>query len=539
MEKFILNSCSHQHTKRALIVMASAFGWVYIVFIFLSKIGKDQAPSVLFPDTSTVKFSSNYAQQLRIYEQDGQVALPQQIPAKDMSAHLSISLELEATLPQKLVEFTAPDHDDGDLCAGKYIYMYDLPPRFNQDLIDNCSTLSPWTNMCTYLLNGGFGPVMKDLDAQFPKTGWYATNQFSLEVIFHNRIKRYKCLTTDYSLANAFFVPFYAGLDFSRYLYGFKTMVRDADSKAIARWLRNQPGWKGMGGKDHFMVGGRVTWDFRRAGDSDDEWGNKLLFLPGIEQMTMLVLEASPWFPNDVGIPYPTYFHPKHDSEIVHWQKRVEGSKRAALFCFAGAPRPTIEESIRESIIHQCNRSEYCRLLEQCDYGLFNCRKPAAVMKLFEESVFCLQPPGDSLTRRSIFDSMLAGCIPVFFHQESAYSQYVWHLPKNYTSYSVFISGDNIRRENLNIEKVLRGIPTRKIRRMREEVIRIIPEFIYADPEHHLQTMRDAFDITVQAVLDKVKNNSRSTTQNQIEFLAAESNKNETMMRDEKLDHGQ
>jgi hypothetical protein len=34
---------------------------------------------------------------------------------------------------------------------------------------------------------------------------------------------------------------------------------------------------------------------------------------------------------------------------------------------------------------------------------------------------------------------MLAGSIPVFFHPGSAYVQYIWHLPKNYTRYSVFI----------------------------------------------------------------------------------------------------
>ncbi|XWS09224.1 hypothetical protein CRYUN_Cryun40dG0067200 [Craigia yunnanensis] len=39
-------------------------------------------------------------------------------------------------------------------------------------------------------------------------------------------------------------------------------------------------------------------------------------------------------------------------------------------------------------------------------------------MRVFQSSIFCLQPLGDSYTRRSIFDSILAGCIPVLFHPD-------------------------------------------------------------------------------------------------------------------------
>jgi len=29
--------------------------------------------------------------------------------------------------------------NQGDSCAGRYIYIYDLPPQFNTDLVKNCS----------------------------------------------------------------------------------------------------------------------------------------------------------------------------------------------------------------------------------------------------------------------------------------------------------------------------------------------------------------------------------------------------------------
>nr|GEV69783.1 hypothetical protein CTI12_AA330670 [Tanacetum cinerariifolium] len=49
-------------------------------------------------------------------------------------------------------------------------------------------------------------------------------------------------------------------------------------------------------------------------------------------------------------------------------------------------------------------------------------------------------PPGDTPTRRSAFDSLLAGCIPVFFEELSAKKQYVWHFPEDeHDEFSIMI----------------------------------------------------------------------------------------------------
>ncbi|KAJ7980843.1 xyloglucan galactosyltransferase KATAMARI1-like [Quillaja saponaria] len=140
----------------------------------------------------------------------------------------------------------------------------------------------------------------------------------------------------------------------------------------------------------------------------------------------------------------------------------------------------------------------------ECDIRGNKCHKPVFVMKMFQSSVFCIQPPGDSYTRRSTFDSILAGCIPVFFHPGSAYIQYLWHLPKDYTRYSVFITGKDVKDGKISIEKILHRIPKSKVVTMREEVIRMIPRVIYADPRSRLENFEDAFDITVKGVLERV-----------------------------------
>ncbi|KAL8057400.1 hypothetical protein ABFX02_04G181000 [Erythranthe guttata] len=391
-------------------------------------------------------------------------------------------------------------------CTGRYVYVHELPSRFNHDYIKECKLLNKWHDMCQYFVNSGLGESLGNPQRLFLPSGWYITHQFSLEVIFHNRMKQYECLTNDSSKAAAIFVPYYSGLDVSRYLWDSdKASVKDSDSIELLKWLREKPEWKLMNGRDHFLVSGRITWDFRRAVDNYTEWGNKLMVLPESQNMTMLTIESSPWDKNDFAIPYPTYFHPRTDEQVLEWQNKMRRQKRRSLFCFAGAPRPNMEDSIRSEIMSQCAAApKKCRLIE-CKNDKHNCLKPANVMRMFQNSVFCLQPPGDSFTRRSTFDSILAGCIPVFFSPGSAYVQYLWHLPKDHGSYSVLIPEGDVKRKGVSIDSVLSRIPRSRVSAMREKVIKLIPSVVYADPRSRLKRLDDAFDLTVRGVVRRVE----------------------------------
>lgn len=178
---------------------------------------------------------------------------------------------------------------------------------------------------------------------------------------------------------------------------------------------------------------------------------------------------------------------------------------RKALFAFVGAPRPELESSIRGKLIEQCQASSACKLLD-CNSGGNNCAQPGTIMRVFQRSIYCLQPTGDFYTRRSAFDSFQGGCIPVSFHPGSAYNQYLWHLPKNHTKYSMFIPVKNVTDLNeVSIEKTLLGISKTKELAMREELIRLIPNLVYSDPMSRLETP-DAFDIAVKRILERIEN---------------------------------
>ncbi|CAN6296557.1 unnamed protein product [Urochloa humidicola] len=400
----------------------------------------------------------------------------------------------------------------GDPCHGRYIYIYNLPPRFNADIIRDCRKTDGdhWGDLCASLSNAGLGRPLTDDDGVFTgEAGWHDTHQFALDAIFHNRMKQYECLTNRSSAAAAVFVPFYAGFDFAR--YRDDGADRDAASTDLMVWLTGQFQWgRRMGGRDHFLVAGRRGFDFFRRGSDVDTGRGSGLLMRAARNMSVLVLESTLRHGGgDYAVPYPTYFHPRSDADVLRWQERLRGQRRTRFMAFVGAPRPDTPVSIRvrNHVIAQCKASSACAMLGCArSPGSTRCRNhtPGNIMRLFQKASFCLQPPGDSWTRQSVFDSMVAGCIPVFFHTASAYKQYRWHLPKHHLSYSVYIPDADVRERNVSIEAVLRAIPPATVERMRKEVIKLIPTVIYADPRSRLETIKDAFDVAVEGILDTV-----------------------------------
>ncbi|KAJ7545194.1 hypothetical protein O6H91_09G110200 [Diphasiastrum complanatum] len=383
-------------------------------------------------------------------------------------------------------------------CNGSLVYVYNLPTQFNSDLIKNCSTINPWVSICPSLSNAGMGVALKDPPWP-PSEAWYATDQFATEVIFHNRLQRYPCTTDDPELATAFFVPFYAGLAVFRHLFvPDAVQQRDELSNQLLEWLSRQYYWRRNGGWDHFFVIGRITWDFRRLDDTG--WGSSFLQLQAMQNTTRLLIERSPWDDQDIGIPYPTSFHPRQDEDVRQWQDYVRNRTRSNLFGYAGGPRKQFSNDFRQILLQQCDESGSCKALD-CSNG--KCDHPKPVMDLFLDSTFCLQPRGDSFTRRSTFDALLAGCIPVFFWTQSAYIQYYWHLPADPSSYSIFISKDAIK-NGTSIKQVLLDLPEDKLTAMQSTVAELIPSIIYANPQSSFTKTADAFDLAIKGVVNRV-----------------------------------
>lgn len=404
-----------------------------------------------------------------------------------------------------LMEQKVPDETSSSACRYGYIYVYDLPSVFNRDIISNCTALNPWTDVCPTLANGGLGESLGEASPLGQIGSWYTTDQFTAEIVFHNRILQHQCLTDKMEKASGFYVPFYAGLDVGRYLWeGSSAERRDRVSNQFLDWLIEQPAWKRSGGSDHFIMIGRLTWDFRRS--KDENWGSSLFHNPAMQNTTKLLIERNPWDVKEMAVPYPINFHPQSDADLVTWQNHIRGLKRSNLFSFAGAPRERFPDDFRSILFEQCRQAERCQSL---DCSNRTCDDNQKTLELFMDSTFCLQPRGDSFTRRSTFDCLLAGSIPVFFWHRSAYMQYQWHLPADEASYSVFISKQDMR-NGTKIEEVLKAFSPEKVQSMQEAVIQLVPRVVYAASGFSLQ-QNDAFDVAIEGVMKGFKELSVSS----------------------------
>ncbi|KAL6651240.1 hypothetical protein ACP70R_010165 [Stipagrostis hirtigluma subsp. patula] len=406
-------------------------------------------------------------------------------------------------------------------CERGLVYVYDLPAVFNEELLGLCHALAPWYSLCPYLANDGLGLPAEgtNLSSLLPREllgSWYASDQFALEHIVHRRLLSHRCRTADPARAAAFFVPFYAGLAVGRHLWAANATDadRDRDCVALLEWLHAQPHYRRSRGWDHFIALGRITWDFRRSPDGGG-WGGSFLTMPGLANVTRLVIERDPWDDMDVGIPYPTGFHPRTAADVRAWQRYVARSPRPRLFAFAGAPRSSIKGDFRGLLLEECQAAgaAACAALD-CAEG--RCIKNnALVMQLFMGARFCLQPRGDSFTRRSLFDCMVAGAVPVLFWRRTAYRQYGWFLPVDggrEEEWSVFIDRHALRAGNLTLRGALAAIPESRVRQMRKRVVQLIPRLVYsaADGTGLGGGMKDAVDVMVDGMLRRAAEQRRS-----------------------------
>ncbi|PIN14953.1 Acetylglucosaminyltransferase EXT1/exostosin 1 [Handroanthus impetiginosus] len=383
-------------------------------------------------------------------------------------------------------------------CEGRGIYVYELPSKFNKDLLVQCDGMIPWLNFCKFLSNEGLGEPIYKLGR-----GWYHTHQYSLEPIFHARALNHPCRVYNQDEAKLFYVPYYGGLDILR--WHFKNVsndVKDAMALDLVRWLEAQTPWYRNLGKDHVFVLGKISWDFRRNDKSS--WGTRLLELDEMQNPVKLLIERQPWQVNDIGIPHPTYFHPHEDDDIITWQLKVIKSERENLVSFAGADRPDSPESIRSVLIEQCTSTSNgeCKFLN-CSSG--QCDKPESIIELFMSSEFCLQPPGDSPTRKSVFDSLVSGCIPVLFDPMTVYYQYPWHFQEDRDKYSVFIDKEDVRKKSVNVVERLMKIPERERENMRRFIAyELLPGLVYGDQNAKFDKFQDAFSVTINNLLERV-----------------------------------
>ena len=107
------------------------------------------------------------------------------------------------------------------------------------------------------------------------------------------------------------------------------------------------------------------------------------------------------------------------------WRPRTFLRKRVHLASFCGSTLGTPNaRTIRQAVVRDCQRANSSCSFGTCDPGAVPQAGRPAPLKARMESIFCLEPPGFGETRRSAIDSLLLGCVPVFFMKDSTFDGY-------------------------------------------------------------------------------------------------------------------
>ena len=325
-------------------------------------------------------------------------------------------------------------------------FIYDLPPTFNLDLQDCVSRPDPSIN-ARHCGTGNQMYTTKNMTA-------YDTWQFALEVILHHKLMFSPHRTLDPEQADAFYIPFYSSSAcFCDHYSTENPSSRVLEDELVAFLMNSTYYRKGI---PHFMALSRIQ---REHADPSCT----LLYHQEFSNVTFVGIEREsrhqrlehalkiplPRIPLVV-VPYPSYgyLHPNHDGKYL---ESIKNQPRNTLVLLAASVQP--KNPLRAKLLEQFSHHSTNKSAEE--YFKLNPDKEIVNRILFvtpeshldhrkhtldwmARSHFCLQPKGDSPTRKSFYDSIISGCIPVLF-SDGTYVPYPFERHIDYASFVVTI----------------------------------------------------------------------------------------------------
>ncbi|XP_071085420.1 uncharacterized protein [Haliotis cracherodii] len=368
------------------------------------------------------------------------------------------------------------------------VYIYDLPPKFNMD-IKNC--ISPRISdhiSCFNFSNNGFGDFLYEKGDMRV----HNTNQFSLEVVMHHQLANSRYRTYDPKEADVFYIPSYIGV-----MFFCKRLSANVSSLTteLFEMLDTWPYFKQ--GKPHFAALAKIE---------REQSSTRYPYLknPHCQNVTYLAIEKEAMISwrSQIGlqkqriivVPYPSYVHRNTlytSSQAINSPGVDE--RKVFLFLASSTRRSNFFRAILidqfQTKITGTSKAKYLEtattLPEQLMLVTTECSKTHLniTVEWMENSVFCLQPQGDSPTRKSFYDSIQSGCIPVIFkfgHQDVVYP---FQSVLNYTDFTVSVESHHIQNDRENILDILKKIPKTEIRRLQKNLVLVARQFQYSVPD--------------------------------------------------------
>ena len=360
--------------------------------------------------------------------------------------------------------------------------------------------------------NNGAG-AMLDSDV-----GLFQTWQFSLykNIIARMKVSEHRTLKPEE--ATAFIVPFDLGVhSYIDHLTGVPRLASPHGwlaQQLLRAYSRDKDLYWKYQGHNHFVFLSVTAYQMVGI-------GVKTFFMQICQNCTTITIETSPtrtaikgrtrkhWY----AVPYPSSFHWHEGIKSAPWELGKSSPTRDILALFIGSVRTSQpnSNSLRKLLFNQCNQDVSCQWhhTPHACTGVINATN---TMLLLRRAVFCPAPTGDSLTRKSLFDSLVAGCIPVLFSRASL-SQYSWHLSEqDVDDVSVYIPLKSINTGEANFITILKALTPEQVAKKQARIRELAPSLQYSvvpdrigngsDGRHWAPPQRDAADVIISRILN-------------------------------------
>eukprot|EP00405_Crypthecodinium_cohnii_P027140 CAMPEP_0206505904 /NCGR_PEP_ID=MMETSP0324_2-20121206/56437_1 /ASSEMBLY_ACC=CAM_ASM_000836 /TAXON_ID=2866 /ORGANISM="Crypthecodinium cohnii, Strain Seligo" /LENGTH=541 /DNA_ID=CAMNT_0053995511 /DNA_START=271 /DNA_END=1895 /DNA_ORIENTATION=- len=422
-----------------------------------------------------------------------------------------------APLPKLSLLGQAPEKSQVDQVLANYsstrqplrVYVYDVPraAEENNHIVyfrDSC--YNPYrgceeTAIPPYSLN--YMVNLFGLSFKIPQPGnrsnrlhVQAVSQYATSRIMTASLMRYPHRTYDPKEADLFYIPMFTE-NFTRW---------QSDCPSAAKILSELPYLNESTAARHFWPAPTVGW----TNDTCEEWNAQykdptpsMRLLAKVQKLALEDKESAPQIlgrdwngdlrqppvaENLHSIPYPSILSSLNDSEVEAWRNMILQTHRplvaTAAWGFHGLDSAM---SDRDTLRQQCQSNPEC-LFEELDMDFFT-ENTNTVVSAMLQAKFCLEPAGDSPSRKGMIDALTSGCIPVLFNIYQT-KCWPWHV-QDWSEVS--LQFDNVPPD---IISVLEQIPEAEIQRMQQKIASMLENFIFSMPGYPRDG--DALDITLR-----------------------------------------
>ncbi|XP_043711978.1 uncharacterized protein LOC122660809 [Telopea speciosissima] len=373
------------------------------------------------------------------------------------------------------------------------IYVYDLPPEFNNLLLEG----RHFKLECVNRIYDGQNATL------------WTDQLYGAQIALYESILASPYRTLNGEEADYFFVPVLDSciitraddaphLSMQEHMGLRSSLTLEFYKKAYDHMVEHYPYWNRSAGRDHIWF---FSWDEGACYAPKEIWNSMMLVHWGNTNSKHNQSTTAYWADKWDQIPshkrgnHPC-FDPEKDLVLPAWKRPDPSSlrsklwawpleRRRTLFCFNGnlgpayangRPEDTYSMGIRQKLAEEFGSSPNKEGKLGKQHAEDVVVTPVRSMHYYEDlgsSVFCGVLPGDGWSGR-MEDSILHGCIPVVI-QDGIYLPYENVL--NYDSFAVRIREDDIP----NLIKILRGIDKKEIKFKLANIQRIWQRFLYRD----------------------------------------------------------